>query len=160
MGSYVEQIERDRVNSSLSNSPQLNRTQKKAIQLIDNRVDQRKLDGGKASELKDTCVTQRAGSGTKNPEVIQRLSHEYYDRAELRYSSRAFAHMSNEQLEQYLWNYQSEIVVGQNRTILIGNGRRTGYAVNGNISYNCYYDERRSRHVIYVYHAHSSGRMG
>lgn len=92
--------------------------------------------------------------------VVQCLSAEYYDRAELRYSSRAFAHMSQDELEQYLWDNKSQIVVGEDKVILIGGGLRTGYAVNGCIRYNCHYDENAGRHVIYVYHAHDHGRMG
>ena len=116
--------------------------------------------GAKALQRTEGQTTQLQAIASQSQTVVQRLSHEYYDRAELRYSSRAFAHMSQGELEQYLWDNQSQIVVGQNQTILIGGGLRTGYAVNGNISYNCTYDERAGRHIIYVYHAHAAGRMG
>lgn len=116
--------------------------------------------GAKALQRIEGQMTQLQAMASQSQAVVQRLSYEYYDRAELRYSSRAFAHMSQGELEQYLWDNQSQIVVGQNQTILIGGGLRTGYAVNGNISYNCTYDERAGRHIIYVYHAHAAGRMG
>ena len=116
--------------------------------------------GAKALQRIEGQTAQLQAIASQTQAVVQRLSHEYYDRAELRYSSRAFAHMSQGELEQYLWDNQSQIVVGQNQTILIGGGLRTGYAVNGNISYNCTYDERAGRHIIYVYHAHAVGRMG
>lgn len=116
--------------------------------------------GAKALQRKEGQMTQLQAMASHSQTVVQRLSHEYYDRAEIRYSSRALAHMSQNELEQYLWDNQSQIVVGQNQSILIGGGLRTGYAVNGNISYNCTYDEHAGRHIIFVYHAHATGRMG
>ncbi|HEX5793209.1 MAG TPA: DUF4157 domain-containing protein, partial [Rheinheimera sp.] len=85
--------------------------------------------GAKALQRKGLQMTQLQAMACHSQAVVQRLSHEYYDRAELRYSGRAFAHMSQGELEQYLWDNQSQIVVGQNQTILIGGGLRTGYAV-------------------------------
>jgi len=119
---------------------------------VDNRPEaivQRKLQDeivSNSSKIKHPSQLQAIAVHSQN--VIQRLSHEYYDRAEIRYSDRAFAHLSQGEVEQYLWDNQSQIVVGQNQTILIGGGLRTGDAVNGNISYNCTYDENAGRHII------------
>jgi len=114
--------------------------------------------GARAMVQRKTDASLQTTSASSK--VIQRLSHELYDKAELRWSSRAFAHLSREQVEKFLWDNQAKITVGTDQTILIGDGLRTGYAVNGSIRYNCHYDENAGRHVIYVYHAHSHGRMG
>lgn len=135
---------------------------RRRLALVDNRpevVSQRRPNAMGTNQNLGS-VGQLKSQGSSSHYVIQRLSHEYYDKAELRYSSRAFAHMSQEVLEKYLWENQSSIIVGNQRTILIGGGLRTGYAVNGNISYDCWFDENAGRHVIKVYHAHDRGKMG
>ena len=91
---------------------------------------------------------------------VQRLSATYYDAAIITYGPRAMAHMTQDQLLTYLFQYKNEIVVGQQQVILVGPGRVTGYAVRGNIIYNCSYDDMTNRHTIHVTHAHDQGRMG
>lgn len=91
---------------------------------------------------------------------VQRLSATYYDAAIITYGPRAMAHMTQDQLLTYLFQYKNEIVVGQQQMILVGPGRVTGYAVRGNIIYNCSYDDNTNRHTIHVTHAHDQGRMG
>jgi hypothetical protein len=91
---------------------------------------------------------------------VQMLSATYYDAAIITYGPRAMAHMTQDQLLTYLFQYKNEIVVGQQQVILVGPGRVTGYAVRGNIIYNCSYDDRTNRHTIHVTHAHDQGRMG
>ncbi|ADZ91919.1 hypothetical protein [Marinomonas mediterranea] len=123
-------------------------------------VAQKNIDEAPINCTQTIMTAKSRAIESRSQDVIQRLSHEYYDRAEIRYSDRAFAHMDQERVDQYLWDNQSQIRVGQNQTILVGDGQQTGYAVYGNISYNCTYDEDLGRHIIYVYHAHDTGRMG
>ncbi len=161
-----EQIEKSKENNSRSivnTVAQKKSNLKQGFEFVDNRteaVHQRKIQEAIiTNSSKDNQLTQLQAA-IHSQSVIQRLSNEYYNRAVIQYSSRAFAHLSREEVDKYLWDNKSQIVVGQSQTILIGGGLRTGYAVNGNISYNCTYDENSGRHHIFVYHAHAIGRMG
>jgi|GEM_PF-1509536 hypothetical protein len=110
-------------------------------------------------------AVQRAGTDTpiytiRESGVVQRLSAEFYDRAAIEYGPRAFAHISQETLLEYLMRFKNEIVVGEQKSIKVGDGRETGYAVRGQIIYNCHYDEGQQKHIIRVTHAHDHGKMG
>jgi hypothetical protein len=134
-----------------------------SFQSVDNRDDtivQRKLQTMANDRPQAKQLVQLLATAGHAQSVIQRLSRNYYDRAQVNYGDRALAHLTQGKLEEYLWGNQSEIAVGQKNTILIGEGLQKGYAVYGCIKYNCEYDEKHDRHRILVWHAHDQGRMG